>query len=324
MLISCQNCATSYQVDPSSLGASGRSVRCARCKRVWFAANPTAFTQIAEAHRADLTAISGTSAALSSAEPAPEPRADETLIESSPLADDTGTSPQAEWVATTEASPEVTEGFPITSGVDHEDLPLPQQPLPVIAGPALAPTHQGDGAGAADDRVVGEDIETVALRRAKQEASRWRWCWPLGAWPSAVLALIVTNAALIGARAEVVRWVPQTGSLYAAIGLPVNLRGLVFANVTTQKEIQDGVPVLSVEGTIVSAASRATQVPRLRFGLRNQAGQEIYSWTALPDRKALGAGETMTFRSRLATPPPEGRDIVVRFFNRRDLVADIQ
>jgi len=54
-----------------------------------------------------------------------------------------------------------------------------------------------------------------------------------------------------------------------------------------------------------------------------ETGHEIYSWTALPDRKALGAGERMAFRSRLATPPPEGRDVVVRFFNRRDLVMRI-
>jgi hypothetical protein len=184
--------------------------------------------------------------------------------------------------------------------------------------------QQGDAETAVDDRVVGEDIETVALRRAKEEASRWPWRWPLGTWPSAVLALIALNAALISGRAEVVRWAPQTASLYAAIGLPVNLRGLVFANVTSQKEIQDGVQVLMVEGTIMSTGSRATEVPRLRFGLRNGAGQEIYSWTGLPDRKALGAGETLAFRSRLATPRPEGRDVVVRFFNRRDLVADIQ
>jgi predicted Zn finger-like uncharacterized protein len=288
MLISCQNCATSYQVDPSSLGATGRSVRCARCKRVWFAASPADFTQIAEADRADLAAISGTSAI---GDPA----------ESPPLADDTAAMPEAEWAATPEL-----------------------QPLPIIAGPALAPMQQGDAATAADDRIVGEDIETVALRRATEEASRWPWRWPLGTWPSAVLALIAINAALIGGRAEVVRWVPQTASLYAAIGLPVNLRGLVFANVTTQKEMQDDVQVLVVEGTIMSTGSRATEVPRLRFGLRNDAGQEIYSWTALPDRKALGAGETLAFRSRLATPPPEGRDVVVRFFNRRDLVADIQ
>jgi predicted Zn finger-like uncharacterized protein len=311
MLISCQNCATSYQVDPSSLGATGRSVRCARCKRVWFAASPAGFTQIAEADRADLAAVSGMSTI---GDPA----------ESPPLADDTAAIPEAEWVAATpELPPEGADAPPPPSGAD-DYLPLSQQPLPIVAGPALAPRQPGDAATAVDDRIVGEDIETVALRRANAEASRWPWRWPLGTWPGAVLALIAINAALIGGRAEVVRWAPQTASLYAAIGLPVNLRGLVFANVTSQKEIQDGAQVLVIEGTIMSTGSRATEVPRLRFGLRNDAGQEIYSWTALPDRKALGAGETLAFRSRLATPPPEGRDIVVRFFNRRDLVADIQ
>ena len=37
MLIDCTNCATSYQVDASSIGAHGRSVRCLRCRNVWFA-----------------------------------------------------------------------------------------------------------------------------------------------------------------------------------------------------------------------------------------------------------------------------------------------
>jgi predicted Zn finger-like uncharacterized protein len=318
MLISCQNCATSYQVDPSSLGAAGRSVRCARCKRVWFAANPAGLTQIAEADHADLATVSGTSAIDGSTEP-PQPE-----IESPALADDAAAIPHADWAAAAEAPAEGTDAPPPPSGADGEYLPQSQHPLPIVAGPALAPMQQGDAATAADDRVIGEDIETVALRRAKEEASRWPLRWPLGTWPSAVLALIAINAALIGGRAEVVRWAPQTASLYAAIGLPVNLRGLVFANVTTQTELQDGVQVLVVEGTIMSTGARATEVPRLRFGLRNEAGQEIYSWTALPDRKALGAGETLAFRSRLATPPPEGRDVVVRFFNRRDLVADIQ
>ena len=37
MLIDCPNCATSYQVEASSIGAHGRSVRCLRCRNVWFA-----------------------------------------------------------------------------------------------------------------------------------------------------------------------------------------------------------------------------------------------------------------------------------------------
>src|SRR6185312_1789334 len=37
MLIVCPSCATSYMIDPTSLGTTGRTVRCARCKATWFA-----------------------------------------------------------------------------------------------------------------------------------------------------------------------------------------------------------------------------------------------------------------------------------------------
>ena len=56
-MITCTNCATSYEVAASSLGPSGRSVRCARCQHVWFAANTEAIVDVSEAHRADLAAI---------------------------------------------------------------------------------------------------------------------------------------------------------------------------------------------------------------------------------------------------------------------------
>ena len=36
MQINCPNCSTSYQVTAASIGAAGRSVRCARCKNTWF------------------------------------------------------------------------------------------------------------------------------------------------------------------------------------------------------------------------------------------------------------------------------------------------
>ncbi len=37
MLIVCPSCATSYDVEPASLGANGRQVRCVRCRTVWRA-----------------------------------------------------------------------------------------------------------------------------------------------------------------------------------------------------------------------------------------------------------------------------------------------
>jgi hypothetical protein len=124
--------------------------------------------------------------------------------------------------------------------------------------------------------------------------------------------------AVIGGRDAIVRALPQTASFFAAIGLPVNLRHLNFEHVKILKEVQDGVNVLIVQGTIVSTASKPITVPRLRFAARDAAGQEIYVWTALPTRSILGPGEHLEFRSRLASPPASARNVMVRFFNAQD------
>src|SRR4051812_42065540 len=54
MLIVCPNCATSYQVEPHSLGQDGRSVRCARCRNVWFATMITAMSTTAASDEWDV------------------------------------------------------------------------------------------------------------------------------------------------------------------------------------------------------------------------------------------------------------------------------
>ncbi len=115
-----------------------------------------------------------------------------------------------------------------------------------------------------------------------------------------------------------VRYLPQTASLFAAIGLPVNLRNLKFENVRISKETADGITALVVEGTIVGTTGKAAEVPRLRFAARNAAGQEIYIWTALPARSVLGPDETLPFNSRLVTPPADAADVMVRFFTAQD------
>ncbi len=184
--------------------------------------------------------------------------------------------------------------------------------------PPLAPGV--DGVAPADAAGVGEDINSFAARRARRLESmrRRRWQPDLAA---IILTLFVVNAAIIGWRADIVRLLPQTASLFAAIGLPVNLRGLSFANVTSAKETQEDVTVLVVEGTIANTTPAPVEVPRMRLAVRNEGGGEIYTWTALPDRAVLAAGETLPFRSRLASPPADGRDVVVRFFNRRDIAS---
>jgi hypothetical protein len=120
----------------------------------------------------------------------------------------------------------------------------------------------------------------------------------------------------------VVRYLPQTASLFAAIGLPVNLRNLKFEGVRISKDSEDGVTTLIIEGNIVSTADKPVEVPRLRFAARNASGQEVYSWTALASRSILPPGASLEFSSRLVSPPADATDVIVRFFNSQDLSQD--
>ena len=305
MLITCTNCGTSYQVAAASLGPTGRSVRCARCKQTWFAANAEALVDVVEAHRAGLATIDEAPPVADSTAPeqhfSPAPDIwPETSQADLAVGGDAGVTPPG-WPA-----PEPTA----QNQDQNEDTSLP----PVIDAPPLAPSEHAP--------TPAEDIESVAARRAQRQAAHRRR-WERSMWTSAILTLVAINLMLIGWRSNVVRWLPQTASLYAAIGLPVNLRGLVIANVTTERETHDGVEVLLVQGSIVNDFKRAAEVPRLRFSVRYESGYEVYSWTALPNRNVLLPGESLSFSSRLASPPREGDRVEVRFFNRRDLSAEL-
>jgi predicted Zn finger-like uncharacterized protein len=122
-------------------------------------------------------------------------------------------------------------------------------------------------------------------------------------------------------RAELVRLLPQTAGFYKLVGLDVNLRGLKFKDVKVSSEMVEGKPVLVIEGSITGESNKPVEIPRLRFSVRDAQGAEIYAWNAVLEQSVLRPGERAQFKSRLASPPPEGRNIDVRFFNKRDITG---
>jgi hypothetical protein len=213
---------------------------------------------------------------------------------------------------------EVAAAEPAPAAVPEQPQEQPPVALSDIPIPVELPAAEGTPPADLDNGPP--DVESVAARRARAAAlkRRRRSTLPLAA---AIAGLMVLSGALLGMRKEVVRHAPQLASFYAAIGLPVNLRGLAFADLKIGNEVHDGVPVLVIEGVIVSMTSKEVDVPRLRFALRSASGAEVYSWTAPPSQPKLGPFEVLPFRSRLASPPAEGHDVQVRFFTRRDVVA---
>jgi len=203
-----------------------------------------------------------------------------------------------------------------TSETVTQDEEAAQAPVTIADAPPIAPEEPPTAAEATE----ADEIENFAARRKRLQARRNKERRS-SRWTALILVLFAFNVALVGARSEVVRFFPQTASLFAAVGLPVNLRHLKFENMRISKETQEGLSALVIEGTIVSVASKATEVPRLRFAARDAAGQEVYTWNALPSRSILGPREKLDFRSRFVSPPPNATDVMVRFFTPQDSAA---
>lgn len=290
MLIVCPSCATSYVLAPDSLGAGGRMVRCARCKATWFAG---------EADNAAAEAVAATAnSAGAAASSAPFSELASRAAITTAIFDHGGSRESALPGAAESAfddRSEVTDSPPLAPAIEHVRLP-----------------------DVAETDADTEDLETFAVRRQRLRARR-KQARRSSRWTALLLLLLGINVALIGARAEVVRYLPQTASLFAAIGLPVNLRQLKFDDVGLSLNDEDG--GLVVKGTIVSTASKPVKVPRLRFAARDGTGQEIYTWTMPPSRPALGPGEKLAFTSELRSPPAGTKDVMVRFAMDHEAIA---
>lgn len=138
---------------------------------------------------------------------------------------------------------------------------------------------------------------------------------------AAALVLVAGLAGVAGLRKSIVHHLPETGRVFAALGLPVNLTGLELKSVRSGVFTEGGVELLVVQGEITNVSATGKPVPRLKFAIRDARGLEIYTWTAQAEMKDLKPGESQSFRRRLASPPPEGADVLVRFAGKSDLIA---
>jgi predicted Zn finger-like uncharacterized protein len=292
MHIVCPHCTTSYAINPATLGPAGRTVRCSRCKETWLARSEDAIEM-----------ASAMPAAMPSSAPSAPPAANDAAAEWEALArEEEGQD------APVVDSPSISAGWP-------------------AEGEASQPDSDSDWPSAA--RQDAEDHEEVRVTGHRQRLARLFRLpalpripfMPSLGLPTACAAMGALILALMIWRAEIVRLAPQTATFYKMVGLEVNLRGLAFKDIKVSNETVDGKPVLVIEGTIVGETRKPVELPRLRFSVRDAQGAEIYAWNAVLEQPVLKPGERAYFKSRLASPPPEGRNIDVRFFNKRDLAG---
>jgi predicted Zn finger-like uncharacterized protein len=287
MHIICPHCTTSYAIDLATLGAAGRTVRCSRCKEVWLA-RPEDATELA----APVPAMAAAGA----------PAENDAAAEWDALAreDDGQETPVVD-------SPSISGDDWPASSADAGDA---EADWPSVA---RHDAHDPEGAHPQRQSWFRKLLGPPAALRAPRK--------PLVSLPIACAAMGALVLALVIWRVDVVRLLPQTATFYKMVGLEVNLRGLMFKDVKITSETVEGKPVLVIEGVIVGEIRKPVELPRLRFSVRDAQGAEIYAWNAVLEQPVLKPGERAWFKSRLASPPPEGRNIDVRFFSKRDIAG---
>ena len=282
MHITCPHCTTSYAIDLATLGVAGRTVRCSRCKEVWLARPEDALEAVGPTMAAASQQAAGSDATAEWEALGREDDGQDTPVVDSP-------SISGDWPPDSEGSPAIESDWPAVARRDAQDVEFGRP------------------------RRGSWFPRRSALRRASSR--------PLVSLPTACAAMGALVLALIIWRVDVVRLLPQTAAFYKMVGLEVNLRGLMFKDVKITTETVEGKPVLVIEGVIVGESREPVELPRLRFSVRDAQGAEIYAWNAVLEQPVLKPGERAWFKSRLASPPPEGRNIDIRFFSKRDLAG---
>ena len=117
-------------------------------------------------------------------------------------------------------------------------------------------------------------------------------------------------ALLVVEREGVVRGVPRTAALYAAVGLPVNVVGLAFEHVAPERLATSDV---TIRGALRNVAGRRVRVPRLAFEVRDAGGATLVAWSEQVSARTLAAGSEVVFASTPHRLPTESRSVTVHF-----------
>ncbi len=131
--------------------------------------------------------------------------------------------------------------------------------------------------------------------------------------PLAAACLLAGSMTAIGARESIVAAAPLTAGAYAAIGLPVNLRGLAIEDVRAKLGESGPTRILVVDGAVANLRAAEAAAPDLRIALRAADGRELYIWTTRAPKGRLAPGERVRFTARLAAPPDGVVDALVKF-----------
>jgi predicted Zn finger-like uncharacterized protein len=208
----------------------------------------------------------------------------------------------------------------------HQEAP-PPEPEPGLETsaaeaapprPQPPPTPQPPASLAAEPHpaAFAPPAPVVAAAEPEQAAPRRRGVSSVvsvAGWFGLAILIALLGWAGLHYRQQIVTAWPQAASLYNKFGLPVNARGIAFAEVAYHRASEGGQQVLSVSGKLVNVTAREQPVPELRVVLTDGDSRELYHWNFSAGVSTLQPGQKIGFLTRLTSPPSGARHLEVRF-----------
>lgn len=312
MKIACPNCDTKYALNADALGTHGRKMKCAKCTHVWVALPRDAEEAIAP------VIVSPT---LHS-----EPDQTSDQVEGFPKRAQLETVGQ-----NTDIISEVVSDQPKIRDEELWDEDLIEEQAAEAAQAAADGSQSSFGERSTKSRFgrfsVGKiklqqvlaSLKSIAIIGWQKFVHAFKWAAGLSlAYQVAVLIALamplILVSGLFAGRQIIVRQFPDLASLYTMVGVDVNLYGLTFEGVRTVRRPENGVAVLVVEGHVRNITDTTRRVPRLHFILSGR-NREVYTWQDDASPHPLQAGETVRFRTVVASPPDVADELHVRFYD---------
>jgi predicted Zn finger-like uncharacterized protein len=208
--------------------------------------------------------------------------------------------PRAEPIVAPAPAP-VAEAAP-----EPEPAPAPQ--------PVIEPEPQRAAYAPAAERVVERPVAapTVA-KRTKPATSAPRRIGVIAGWAGLVVVILVIGWSALTYRQQIATVWPQAASLYSALGLHVNTRGLDFVDVAYHSEMEDGQQVLAISGKLVNISARELSIPPIEVVLTDKNKLLIGNWNFKASAHTLRPGQQAAFLWRLSSPPAGARHLELRF-----------
>jgi predicted Zn finger-like uncharacterized protein len=316
MLIVCPSCASRYEIDPEKLGTGGRKVRCRGCSFQWFAHGEGMSGNDASEQADENVSFVQPSPIQTGDMPVPVMRPDQSAED----------FVEQEWARAGETDQAVSEA--ISEQARTSETESENNPQTVIHASVVEQSLGGTVIGSTSS----DPKPRAAKATHKKPSFRLNWRFPklvssglsrsvfspggIVIGGTAILALLVVQ------RQAAVSRVPQLAGVFRAIGLPVNLQGLAFERVVTELVEDAEGRFLIVQGEIRNIANGTLAVPPIEIVIQDATVKSLYTWTAEASRPTIIHGDAIPFRTRLASPPQTGSNVILRFAADRKTVQN--